>query len=101
MVGSAFRVENGSRSGKGWKADLWAAHPSLKEGHATWQRTARELGDCLTVGPGHRPLVGVTTPAGSDGRPVPVRAVFYGKDTLLNGRHCRTCGHEFSLWGRV
>lgn len=48
MVGSAFRVENGSRSGKGWKADLWAAHPSLKEGHATWQRTARELGDCLT-----------------------------------------------------
>jgi hypothetical protein len=48
MVGSAFRTESSSRSGKGWNADLWAAHPSLEEGHATWRRTARELGHCLT-----------------------------------------------------
>ena len=48
MVGSASRTEGGSRSGKGWKADLWAAHPSLEEGHVTWKRTGRELGDCLT-----------------------------------------------------
>ncbi len=48
MVGSVSRTEVGSRSGKGWKADLWDAHPSLAEGHVTWKRTARELGDCLT-----------------------------------------------------
>jgi hypothetical protein len=41
-------AEGGTRPGQGWRAGLWAAHPSLAEGHATWKRTARELGDCLT-----------------------------------------------------
>ena len=48
VVGEAFRTEGGSRSGRRWEADLWAAHPSLAEGHATWRRTVRELGDSLT-----------------------------------------------------
>lgn len=47
-VGSAFRAEGGSRPGQGRQADLWAAHPSLAEGHVTWKPTVRELGDCLT-----------------------------------------------------
>lgn len=48
MVGAAARTEAGTRSGRGWRADLWAAHPSLAEGHPTWRRTASELGDSLT-----------------------------------------------------
>lgn len=48
MVGSAFRAESGSPVEPGWRANLWSAHPSLDEGHITWKRTARELGDCLT-----------------------------------------------------
>jgi hypothetical protein len=47
-VGSASRTGGGPPAGRGWQADLWVAHPSLAEGHATWKRTAGELGDCLT-----------------------------------------------------
>lgn len=48
IVGQVTRTEANSRCGQGWQADLWAAHPSLAEEHATWKRTAPELAACLT-----------------------------------------------------
>jgi hypothetical protein len=49
VVGDAERTENKPGSARGWRANLWAAHPSLAEGHPTWAATAKGLAGALTV----------------------------------------------------
>ena len=47
-VGTVTRTPNAPGSSAGWRANLWAAHPSLAEGHLKWSARAGDLAKSLT-----------------------------------------------------